>query len=193
MAIPTLTQCYQLMERYRMLPNIRRHSIVVAKVAELLVDTLPPELELPDKKRVVAGALLHDIAKTPCLDNGCEHALLGAVLCEEHGFHEIAPCVAEHVLLKHHEPQRYARGHFLAREIVYYADKRVRHDQIVSLEERLDYIIQHYGNNDPLRHRLIQENFQKCIDLEQHLFQWLDFPPEAVPEIIVCGKEDLPT
>ena len=45
--------------------------------------------------------------------------------------------------------QRRRRGIFTAREIIYYADKRVRHEEIVSLDDRLEYILEHYGLGDP--------------------------------------------
>jgi hypothetical protein len=75
---------------------------------------------------------------------------------------------------------RYRQGIFLAKEIVYYADKRVRHDTVVSLDERLAYIMERYGNNDPERHQRIQENFHRCRILEQYLFAYLDFSTEGL-------------
>ncbi len=187
--VPDTTTCLRLMEQYGMLPHIRKHSIVVARVAEFLVDHLPAAAlpSTPVQRRqhhdlVIAGALLHDIAKTLCLDNSCDHARRGAEICTELGFPEIARIVEEHVILKQHEPHRYARGIFTAREIVYYADKRVRHDEIVTLRERLDYIIGHYGRNDPYLEQLIHSNFNRCLVLEEHLFSHLDFPAHSLPE-----------
>jgi uncharacterized protein len=178
---PTLAECLQLMEQYGMLANIRRHSLVVARLAERLLDglgdSLPPAA-LADRQLVIAGALLHDIAKTPCLNSACDHARMGAGICREHGFEEVAAIVEEHVILRQYEPDRYQAGSFSAREIVYYADKRVRHHQVVSLEERLDYILDHYGRDNSARRQLIRENFTRCLTLERLLFQWLPFHPE---------------
>ena len=185
MRIPDLGLCIRLMEQYRMLDNIRHHSLVVARVADQLVrdlQMLRPGRALPDRRLVIAGALLHDIAKTPCLDGSCEHARVGAEICRDHGFPEVARIVAEHVILRDHDPGRYAAGIFTAAEIVYYADKRVRHAEIVSLDQRLAYILDHYGHNDPRLHELIRENFQKCVELEKHLFHTLNLPPERLPE-----------
>jgi len=180
MQVPTIDECVRLMEQYNMLPNIRRHSLVVARIAELLATGLQGRInghELPDRNLCVSGALLHDIAKTPCLDGSCDHARAGAEICLDHGYPEIAEIVAEHVILKDHNPDRYQNGCFSAREIVYYADKRVRHDEIVSLDERLDYIIEHYGKNDTRLHELIRANFNKCVQLEGFLFNFLNFSP----------------
>jgi len=178
MTVPNLATCIRLMDEYEMLTNIRHHSLVVAKVADALLTGLADEsgpAPLADEKLVIAGALLHDIAKTPCLDNGCDHAAQGAEICLRHGYPEIARIVKEHVILAEHDPDRYKNGLFTAGEIVYYADKRVRHAEVVSLEERLQYIISHYGNNDPQRHALIRENFERCREMEQALFSILPF------------------
>ena len=164
-----------------MLANIRHHSLVVARLAEQLLAGLcasNPDRPQADRNLVIAGALLHDIAKTPCLNGNCDHAQVGAEICRQHGFPEIADIVEEHVLLHHYEPERYATGHFRAREIVYYADKRVRHHVVVPLNQRLEYILDRYSKDNPVRQQLIQANFSKCLTLEQHLFQWLPFAPE---------------
>ena len=34
--IPTIVECFQLIDQYKMLPNIRAHSILVARVAWLI-------------------------------------------------------------------------------------------------------------------------------------------------------------
>lgn len=166
------------MRRYGMWENIRHHSLVVARLADQIITSLAGNRRVPalaQRELVITGALLHDIAKTPCIENGGDHAKVGADICRKHGYQELAEIVAEHVILQRFEPERYARGHFTAREIVYYADKRVRHDEIVPLEQRLQYIIDRYGNGDPIRHRIIKENFSKCVELEGYLFQWVGF------------------
>ncbi len=182
------------MEDYAMLPNIRRHSVVVAQVALQLIEgfrenTISPPA-IPDRSLVLAGALLHDIAKTPCLEDGCDHASEGARICLELGYPEIASIVGEHVILKDHDQQRRSQGIFNAREIIYYADKRVRHEEIVNLEDRLEYILEHYGNGDPVMHRLIRINFGKCVELERFLFDFLPFSSDELPERVAQNTHD---
>lgn len=188
MRIPSIEQCYLLMDKYGMLDNIRAHSVMVTRVADVLLAGLvkSPKVNgsLPLSDLVRAGALLHDIAKTQCLKSRCDHARQGRDICLEHGYQEVAEVVREHVVLAEFSPERYQRGHFLAKEIVYYADKRVRHDEIVTLEERLDYILEHYGNNDPARHSMIMENFDKCKLLENYILSTVDMGPEALTELV---------
>ena len=166
------------MDEHGMLANIRAHSFMVARVAETLLLQMGQGnsgMNLPNRNLVLAGALLHDIAKTLCLENQCNHAQLGGDICVELGYHDIGEIVREHVILNDFSPMRYKHGNFLAKEIVYYADKRVRHDTVVSLEQRLDYIIEFYGNNDENRQRLIRENFQRCCEIEKYLFSFIKF------------------
>ena len=179
-----------------MLPNIRRHSVVVAQIALLLVEgfhknEIRPSL-IPDRDLVAAGALLHDIAKTPCLKNGCDHARKGAEICIQLGYPEIASIVEEHVVLRDHDAARRQQGMFNAREIIYYADKRVRHEEIVSLEDRLEYILEHYGNGDPRMRHLIRLNFAQCVELEKYLFAFLPFSFAALAGKIAQAAPDSP-
>ena len=181
--IPGIDRCVRLMDEYRMLTNIRHHSLVVAQVADVLHSSLDDgarEGTGLNRKLILAGALLHDIAKTPCLNETCDHAALGGQICEEHGFAEVGAIVREHVILAEHDPQRYGNGLFTEKEIVYYADKRVRHEQIVSLDERLAYIIEQYATGNPRLQAFIRENFERCLLLEKSLFTVLGFSPDQL-------------
>lgn len=177
--IPTVAACFQLMDRYQMLANIRDHSIIVARISALLAGEAGRAglaLSLP---LVVTAALLHDIGKTACLDNDRDHADLGRDICLEHGFTELAGIVGEHVHLRdNHLPE------ITESEIVFYADKRVTHDRVTSLEERHEYILARYGHNDPARLAAIRSNCRKWWDLEAAIFALLPFGPEAVGQRI---------
>lgn len=194
--IPDIALCFHLMEDYAMLPNIKRHSVVVAQVALLLAEgfeenEIRPSF-VPDKNLILAGALLHDIAKTPCLSSGCDHAREGAEICLQLGYPEIASIVREHVVLRDHDPGHRHQGIFNAREIIYYADKRVRHEEVVSLEDRLEYILEHYGNGDPGMCRLIRINFDQCVELEKHLFAFLPFSSDMLAGKVAQAALDEP-
>jgi len=172
-----------------MLDNIRAHSIMVARVAHVLLQGLTSSSSSspPSEELVVAGALLHDIAKTPCLKNRCDHARHGSDICLELGYPEVAEVVREHVILMNFSLTRYDKGNFLAKEIVYYADKRVRHDEIVTLDERLEYILENYGNNDPKRYSLIKENFDKCLQLEKFLFSAMELTTNDIQKAVTIS------
>lgn len=159
-----------------MLDNIKDHSIVVARIAEYLAAELSASGLALSVPLAVAAALLHDIGKTQSLANGDDHARLGREICLTHRYLELAPIVGEHVILKNGMP---AKG-LSEKEIVYYADKRVNHDAIVSLEERLGYIIERYGNNDERRQRAIERNFGICQRIEARIFAALPISSDAM-------------
>lgn len=180
MMIPSHEECGQLMEEHRMLDNIRDHSVIVARIAEFLVENLQEHgLDIP-LDLAVSAALLHDIGKTPCLNTQEDHALKGKEICLRHGYHEIADIVEEHVILKDGFPEH----PLSATEVVYYADKRVTHDKIVSLADRLEYIVERYASNSEIRRRAIEKNFLKCRRIEEEIFSYLDFKPENLAERI---------
>lgn len=175
--IPTTAQCFALMEQYGMLENIKAHSVMVEKVASVLAGSLRRAGQGLALEKVSAGALLHDIAKTECLHTREDHAKKGKQICLNHQLDEIADIVAEHIVLQDFDFDRGIRE----KEIVYYADKRVNRDAVVSLDERLQYILDHYGRNEkPLRDS-IQKNFSLCRDVERKLFSMLPFLPEDIP------------
>ncbi len=172
------------MADYAMLANIKEHSFMVARVTALLSRELFRAGMQIDGELAVAGALLHDIAKTQCLDSQCNHAEVGVEICLHHGFPEVADIVGEHVILSDFSPAQLS-----AKEVVYYADKRVNHDKIVTLRERLEYIIERYGQGDAKRTEMIHENFGKCCRIEERIFSFLDFQPGHVPVLVKKAGE----
>jgi putative nucleotidyltransferase with HDIG domain len=182
--IPSISDCLALMDRYNMLPNIKDHSIVVARVAELITDGLINAGLQLSMDKVIGGSLLHDIGKTACLDNNDDHAAKGVEICQAHDFDTVTDIIAEHVILKN-----YSTAHtFTEKEIVYYADKRVNHDQVVSLEKRLAYILERYGLNNVVRCEAIRKNYALCRDLETRMFSLLDFEPDEITDLLATRK-----
>jgi putative nucleotidyltransferase with HDIG domain len=168
------------MDKYRMLENIKEHSIVVTKVACLIAGGLREAgLDISITK-TLAAALLHDIGKTESLKSGRDHSEIGRHICLENHFDEIAGIVAEHVVLRNY----HLNGDYSEKEIIFYADKRVNHDKIVTLEERLAYILGRYGKNQEVLCRAIRLNFELCRKVEKKLFMKLEFDPDSLSDII---------
>jgi putative nucleotidyltransferase with HDIG domain len=187
--IPDVKECLKLMELHHMLANIIAHSIMVARVAEIITDSLNSTGHELSLNKIIAGALLHDIGKTACLDNDDDHAAKGVQICLEHGLESITDIIGEHVILR-----SYSTGNnFAEKEIVYYADKRVNHDRVVSLQERLAYILERYGKNDITRCQAIKKNYTLCEDLEERMFASLPFTPSDILQLIGSYKSKIDT
>ncbi|MBW1667659.1 MAG: HDIG domain-containing protein [Deltaproteobacteria bacterium] len=178
--IPSREKCLELIARYKMPPHIMAHSIMVEKVAILIALSLVKAGQKLSLEKVRAGALLHDIAKDICLKSGCDHAAEGERICRKHDVDEIAEIVGEHIRLKN-----YAGGEQIdEKEIVYYADKRVNHQTVVSLEERLKYLLSRYAKDEDKLGQAIKENFDLCKKVEKKLFAKLDYTPDQVAGMI---------
>jgi len=178
--IPSVQQCFALMTKYEMLENIKAHSIMVEKIASLVARSLQEAGDTLSLEKVTAGALMHDIAKTQSLKTREDHSAKGSEICLQNHLDEIADIVAEHVVLKAFDQD----GPVLEKEIVYYADKRVNHDKVVSLEERLAYLIRQYGKGDERLIRRMGKNFEMCKQVESKLFSKLRFAPQDVAGLI---------
>jgi len=178
--IPTADQCFELMERYGMLENIKAHSIMVEKVANIIAREIKKTGADISMEIITAGALMHDIGKTPCLNTRADHAALGSRICIENNLEEIAEIVREHVIIECFDPE----GDVNEKEIIYYADKRINHDELVSLDERLEYLLIRYGKGNRRIEDLIEENFIQCRRVEKKIFSLLCFRPEDIIAMI---------
>lgn len=177
--IPTPVECLGYTEQYQMLANIKDHSIIVARVAETIACAVRKSGAEISVELVVAAALMHDIGKTSCLNNNDNHAAKGSEICLELGLDELAPIVRDHVWL-----QVEARLPLTESEIVYYSDKRVNHEKVVSLEERFEYITARYGNNDPKRLAAIRLNSRNWHVVEEKIFALVDIDADEIGGII---------
>ena len=61
--IPSEEECFDFIDRYKMPDHIRAHSIIVEKVAHLIAKRLQEKGARLSLAKVMAGALMHDIAK----------------------------------------------------------------------------------------------------------------------------------
>jgi len=180
--IPSEGHCRRIISELGMLENIVAHSLQVCRVSLLLTD----HLGLPGLNRelIRAAALLHDITKTRSFNTGEDHAETGARLLADLGYPEVAGIVGQHVRL-----DRYLLTSSTATdaEIVNYSDKRVLHDKIVPLNERMGYILEKYGIG-PERKRNILLLWEKTEKLEKRLFASLPFSPGDVSGLLSAGS-----
>jgi putative nucleotidyltransferase with HDIG domain len=148
--IPTQAECAALWNKYGMLPNIREHSSQVALVVAWLGGQLKARGVNVNRPLILAGALLHDIAKSYTIKYGGSHAQLGAgLVVRETGSHRLAQMVYHHVYWPWElDIENEA---MLPSLLVLYADKRVKHDRIVTMEERFEDLMERYGVNETAR------------------------------------------
>ncbi|MCK5540180.1 MAG: HDIG domain-containing protein [Deltaproteobacteria bacterium] len=185
MNIPDYNTCCELLERFEVPEHIIDHSRQVAVISLCLREGLLVQGIGLGRDLLLSAGLLHDIAKMASLENGRDHAELGGEWLDREGFPEIAEIVRNHVRLVTD-----LAGPIVAKEIIYYADKRVRHVEIVSVAERLVDLRKRYGGNSPSLTRLAElENLTLAV--EKKIFSGLNFFPEEVSRL--CYGKNLLT
>ncbi len=155
--IPRPEDCYALWERYAMLDNVREHSKKVADLAFAIAAfareqkfDIMPELAL-------ASGLLHDLGKTHSIEHGGDHAQIGAAwVMRETRNAVIARAVLYHVYWAWEDSLEYCTTHpdLLLVLLTIYADKRVRHDKYVSLDDRYVDLRERYGKTELAKQRI---------------------------------------
>ena len=179
MKIPSPNRCLDLIRSMDMLEHIVTHSRRVCQVAVCIAEHLNHQSGQPNLKLIIAAALLHDITKTRSFKTGENHANTGATLMESLGYQEVGDIVRQHVRL-----DTYSVSDSITEvEIVNYADKRVLHDQVVSLKERKEYIFEKYGKTPENRKRL-DGLWRETENLESRIFQHLPFDSEQLPDYL---------
>lgn len=173
-AIPSPEKCLELMEHHQMPRHIQRHSFKVAGLASFLGRLLVQEGRELDLKLIYAGSLLHDLGKARSIQSGEDHGQLGAAFLEEDGFFVVADIVREHATM---DSQR-ALGTISESLLVNYADKRVRHDKVVTLDDRFLDLVNRYARAP--HHRIsIWSKLSLYRQIEERIFQNLTIGPES--------------
>jgi putative nucleotidyltransferase with HDIG domain len=172
MNIPSPDGCHRLMREMEMMDHIVAHSHRVCQVALHLAERLAERGLLLNHALVQSAALLHDITKTRSFQTGENHARTGETFLVSRGYPEVGAIVGQHVRLRRTgTPERLGEA-----EIVNYADKRVLHERIVSLDERMTYILDRYASTADHRRRL-HRLWKETLRLEERIFQPLAVTP----------------
>lgn len=123
--IPSVELCEKIQNYFNMTDNVKRHCGMVAHVALDLCGKLSEKGINLNKDIVAAAAMLHDIAKGNSM-----HEKVGAMWLKDMGYTEIAEIVEEHMELET------ISDVLTEKEVVFLADKMVKGDKIISIDER---------------------------------------------------------
>lgn len=156
--LPTRKQCLDLLEQHCVPEHIVKHSIVAAKLAVFLAEKLKEKGISVDVELIDRACLLHDVAR-PCDFRGSDCSQQAVTedrakwqqlkakypgLCHENiayellrkEYPELALAVKRHrykaILDEKEKPTTWEE------KLIYYADKRIMHDKIMPLKERLE-------------------------------------------------------
>jgi uncharacterized protein len=177
--IPDDDGCFEILQRYETPEHIVAHSRKVWEVARVVAHGLERNDCPLDAQLLRAACLLHDVAKFVCIREGKGfHDVRGGEILESEGLPAVARIIVQHVFLHGGEDDPIREEH-----VLYYADKRVVHDRVATIEERFDYLASTYGgacrNLDAFEAMKL-----RTIRLETRLFSHLDFMPDDIPGLM---------
>jgi putative nucleotidyltransferase with HDIG domain len=165
-----------------MLPHIVRHSELVTKVALLIARKLNDAGLKLDLSLVEAGALLHDITKTTCIQTKENHAETGGELLVSLGYPAVASIIRQHICL---DSGLSDSGFVTEAEVVNYSDKRVKHEEVVAIEERFQDVMERYVKHMPGIEARFHEVQQETKRVEEKIFAIIDISPDEVESMVM--------
>ena len=151
--IPSREKCMELLKDYDVPENVVRHSLAAADLAMDIAKKLNKRGIVVNMPLLEAAALLHDIARGMPGD----HVLEGAKILTELGYNEVAETARTHGL--YHFPD--IKPETIEQKILFYADKRVMEDKVVSINERFEDYKSRYPDCDEDKRRAEFEFTQK--------------------------------
>ena len=161
--IPSSEECEVIInDIYPLEPKLKRHCLKVAEVASCIGRKLSGLGITVDLELIQAAAALHDIAK------GIPgHDLAGAGRLRDMGFGKTADIVAVHTDLANGNDEL-----SLESRIVFLADKLVKEDQLVDVQERYRDIGRRYGGSPEIELKIAQR-LQHALKVKQELEKML--------------------
>ena len=206
--LPTRKQCFDIIKECGLPSHIVAHSLAVARLAVFLAEKLKEKGIFVDVELVDRACLLHDIAR-PCdfRESDCNRSNQAATeqdkakwrqlkmkyhgLCHEDiayellakKYPELATTIKRHrykaILDEKEKPITWEE------KLVYYADKRIMHDKIVPLKERLE---EAHKRNIHLHKKQAQSDIRTgkvdplIFKLEEEIFSKIDLNPLDVTD-----------
>jgi putative nucleotidyltransferase with HDIG domain len=138
--IPNKEQCLEILAKNKTPHNVISHCKTVCEFAEGIADKLILKGQVINKDLVIAAALLHDIERIKK-----NHVDIGADLIQNMGFPEVSEVMRKHSLINIKDETN--RPSTFEEKIVFYSDKRVKNDKVVTLEERFADLKERYNGD----------------------------------------------
>lgn len=139
---PSLAQCLGWLDEWGVPTNVRTHSDVVSWSAYVLAVKLLDKGITVDPVLTHRGGLLHDIDKIATLDMKGIHGRMGADFLIKQGYPQLAEIIREHIMTRIMCPKAKDWGWEV--KLVYFCDKLVEGDNLVTFDTRLDALMGRY-------------------------------------------------
>jgi hypothetical protein len=206
MLIPTIEQCHELFEQYKVPGTVQTHCQTVFKVATYLAEELKKK-GYPINTTIIGPlALLHDFMKAVTLEKldnppynynpSKEELEMHQKLREQYPdmsetkvtsfilqdkYPEFSQLFLELDKLTHEpHPRVSEEAHF-----IHYVDWRVLGNKVVPIEQRMNYILERYGSWIKKRNLDWEQIKKEQLDYQQKIFKHLPIQPEELSTKII--------
>jgi len=169
-SIPTLDECRQILHETGVGEQVKEHCSMVAVIAKELAARLNQAGAGLDKNLIMAGALLHDLARSEP-----DHAQAGARLLEARGYPLVAAVVGAHMDIEADESHPLTEA-----EVVFLADKMVKGKYIVSVKDRFAAALKKY-QGDPQACAAVAKRLRQAELIMLKIEKIIGRPVESVP------------
>jgi len=214
--LPTPKECQAIIEEHHVPPHIVNHSLAVAKLAVFLAQRLNEKGQAVDVNLVDSACLLHDIVRIcdfkepdysrfeqPVTDqvktkwqqlrakyNGIPHEYAAYDILKD-DYPALALVIKKHryiaILDEEEKPDTWEE------KLVYYADKRIMHDRIVTLKQRLTEAHKrnvHFYGAQAQRRSIIAEVDPLIYRLEKEIFDEIGLNPLEITDEFIDSYPD---
>lgn len=153
--VPSDIVCMKLHKFFNTKNNVQKHCLKVAETAVSIAETLNKNGYQLDNNKIKAAALLHDI-----LRYRKDQAKERANLLEDLGCSGISEIVRDHMELREYDVY-----HITEKSVVYLADKLVKEDSPISLEEHFINKLQQYKNGGD-EYKSVEKRYKKALQIK---------------------------
>lgn len=135
-------EAFKILEEEGIDGKVLKHSLKVNQISMFLGEKIKSRGENVDLELLDIASLLHDVGRKLSDENGKNHVENGVGILKKRGLNKVADVVEKHVLTsvlnENESPKTWEE------KILYYSDKRVNEDKLVSIKERLNYYKKRY-------------------------------------------------
>lgn len=158
---PSREECLALLKEYNTPDHVIRHCIMVAETALKIGKALNERGCSLDLGLIQGAALIHDIARVED-----KHWEIGAEIASDLGYDQEADIINIHMFYNCDPSQEEIKE----KDIICLADRMVKEDQYVGLDNRMKYILEKFKENHEAVERIserIKDNKAMILKIEK--------------------------
>jgi molybdenum cofactor cytidylyltransferase len=151
--VPTYNECEAILAQLKVPEDVVRHGRMVSHIARTLAEQLNQAGLTLDVGLVASAGMLHDLAK-----GKAHHERMGARTLDNLGYCDVSVIVAVHRDIEFAEARTMNEA-----AVVHLADKLVKGDRRVTIDERFQGVLEKFGRNEEVLPGVMQRQHNARI------------------------------